>query len=123
MITKLTETQIEDFIKDLLAGLTPADLAPKYDISIPSIHNYKRILAEERALTFPSVVGKRPNKKVEVAPVQTQTQTQSQELFTSSIVLDLNEYNVFTMNGQRIYVPISLSSIYSIEDGIVIKAH
>lgn len=58
--TKLNPEQLEEFKRDALAGMVPADLSRKYNIGIASVYNYKTFLHDRDSITFPNVRGKRP---------------------------------------------------------------
>lgn len=94
---KLSKEQVHELEKLVKKGVTPEEISKHFNVSVSSIHNYKRSL-KQRGVNIPDIRGKRPSKTelpIPIVPITTSEPT------TGMIKVLVNNVTFFIPPGAK----------------------
>ena len=97
---KLTKEQVHELEKMVKKGVTPEEISNHFNVSVSSIHNYKRML-KQKGVNIPDIRGKRPHKNWKSEPVIPLTAPDPGETTTGMIKVLVNDVTFYIPPGAK----------------------
>jgi transposase len=109
----LNDEQMKEMEQLVLDGVTPEDLSTYFNMSVSSVHNYKREL-RERGLKVPDIRGKRPSGMYKPSTGKT-------EQLHTIIHEKEGKYIYIVVNGVDFHISKQVRSVRIDEEGVLVN--